>query len=191
MLTITEELILKAKNYLPLREKEEIAALIAENSLETVKVNVDDGRDVRPIPSMTREDFSKKARFLMGVLVGKYLHSLPDGGKNLLLSEADYDEFAASHIFDQMEKMKRTSGIPQEVKTKIYEILSDYREVEKRVNAGIYSLINIQNDVCLRLILMIDAQVTPKTLKSAGTALAETKAALEKFAAAKEEKTNG
>lgn len=194
MITITEKIITEAINYLPLREKEKLAAEIAEKSLELVKINVDYGGDIRPIPPMTREDTSKKSRYLMGVFAGRYLkipfEPVEDDETKTLPDENTYDSFASSHIFDQMEKMKRTAGLPPETKAKVYEIMSDFRDFEKRVNAGIYSLISMQNDVCSRLMIMMDAQTTPDALQRAEEELERVRGELEEYAAAKKEKAD-
>lgn len=193
---ITENMVKNANAYIPVMEKEKLAAIIAENAVEPVKVQIDGlASGVKAVPDIYRENISIKARYLMGVLATRYLGceiNIIDGDETKSFMDAyEYDLWGRSHVYDQLERMKR-GGVATEIRDKVYEILSDFRDVERRVNAAIHSLIDIQNDTCVRLLIMVENMTTPEALQATTQELEKTRDDLKAYADSKKKgKSNG
>ena len=88
-----------------------------------------------------------KNRYLMAVLAS-YLHIgyETDERDERLMSIADYNRWAGSHVLNQIDRFKRDS----EARDKCYDLLYDFREFEKLLSAQIYGLLNVQNDIVMR-----------------------------------------
>jgi uncharacterized coiled-coil protein SlyX len=63
-----------------------------------------------------------------------------------LMTHEAYDEWAGGHIFNQLERYKRDTDL----KFKAYDLLYDYKDLEKRFSAQISSLLAVQNDAVIR-----------------------------------------
>ena len=191
---ISSRIIDEATTYISLTEKEKIASEVAENCIDTLQINIDNGGQLIAMPPMYRENTSMKARYLMGILAAKYLkmpiEPIAEDSTETLMDLPTYDAWASSHVYDQLERMKRNSGLSTETKNRIYEIMSDFRDIEKRINATIYSLIQVQNDICTRLVAMVEMMTTPETLTEAGKQLQNVKSNLDEYLKEKEKASN-
>lgn len=173
--------ILNARTYVPVMEKTHFVNVAAENCVEGVNVVMDNGGETVPMPPYSRENIDKKTRYLMGALLKFYLGIEYDPTEDeYLLSADDYDRYAQSHIFNQLERLKSHSA---EVRNKIFDMLADLKDIERRLNAEIHTTIGAQNDVCTRLMIMIQMQTTPEVLKSSMEALNNVKGEIDNYLA--------
>lgn len=154
---ITRELMEQARDYIPLAEKE---AWVAENAPKVFdKLAITS--DGEPLPPMYMVNTGLKSRYLMAALVGLYFGfktaepKSDDDADIWLMSVDDYDDWAGSHVFNQLERLKRDG----ELKTKAYDLMFDYKDLEKRFSAQISSLLAVQNDPVIRQNEMMAAQV--------------------------------
>ena len=116
------------------------------------------------MPALYKDNISRKQRYLMGALATLYLRKPyePTGDKFLMAAD-DYDAWAGSHIFNQLERLKTRGG---EVRNRIFDILTDFRDLEKRLNVETYNLVQLQNDPCTRLYTMIVQQSSSEYMKA-------------------------
>ena len=146
---LTKEIIEGAKRYLPLKEKERLLDVCLDGCLDIVNVKASFGTETVMLPPMHKENSLRKARYLLTVLACGYL-KIPaetEGGKGEILTEAEYDRLCASHIHNQLERAKAD----REVKDGLFDLLSDYKDFEKRLNTEIFSFLQVMNDPASRL----------------------------------------
>lgn len=151
---ITKELLSGARDYIPDAVKEAWTAENAPKCFDKLAITADG----EAMPPMYMANSSLKARYLMGAFVGLYLgldFEPEDEEHPALMSVAEYDRWAGSHVFNQVERMKRF----MEIRDKCFDILSDYRDLEKRFHAMIGSLLTVQNDSVIRQNEMTNAAV--------------------------------
>ena len=143
-IVLTRELIAGAKDYLPDAVKEAWTAENAAKCFDKLQITADG----EAMPPMYAVNASLKARYLMAAFAGLYLGAEYEAEADnvALMSVADYDRWAGSHVFNQMERMKRFI----EVRDKIFDIIEDYRALEKRFHAAIGNLLTVQNDPVIR-----------------------------------------
>ena len=154
-ITITKEIMRGADTYVPLLLKTSTAQAIASSSIEKAEFK---GGDV---PPHFIENPMTKAKCLMGALLTFYLHIAYDGNDDLNMAVDIYDRFAASHILNQIERMKSDAL----TRDKAFDLLADYRELEKRVNSEIYSLLSVQNDTVARLSMVMSRGMNPEEVQ--------------------------
>ena len=142
---LTIKMLEDARDYLPDAVKEAWVTENASKCFDRLAITADG----EAVPPMYMPNSSLKARYLMGAFVGLYLglDFEAENEENLaLMSVAEYDRWAGSHIFNQVERMKRF----MEIRDKCFDILADYRDLEKRFHAVIGSLLAVQNDSVIR-----------------------------------------
>ena len=177
---ITKEQVLNAKTYIPVLEKQRIVEFCADKCIDRLNISLDGIGDIFKMPAMYKENAFLKSRFLMGILAHEYLgiEIEPVEGTMWLLSADDYDRWAGGHIFNQIERMKSLGG---EVRDKAFDLLNDFRDLEKKLNVEVYSLLQVQNDPCTRQFLMMTAQTSPETMKKAAEELKKLKGEFEEY----------
>lgn len=141
---ITKEILLAANSYVPLELKEAWAAGNAPKCFDKLSITADG----EAMPPMYMVNTGLKSRYLMAALAKLYfgLEYEADAADEELMSIADYDKWAGSHVINQIDRWKRDP----DVKSKCFDILYDYRDLEKRFASQIGSLLNVQNDSVLR-----------------------------------------
>ena len=141
---LTAEMIQSAKDYIPVGIKEAWVSDNASKCFDRLQITADGEQ----MPPMYMINESLKARYLMGAFVGMYLgiNYMPDDSDPTLMASADYDRWAGSHIFNQIERMKRDP----DVRDKCFDLLYDYRALEKRFHSSIIGLLAVQNDSVIR-----------------------------------------
>lgn len=144
-ITLTSEMMERARDYVPLAEKEEWCAENAPRVFDKLAITADG----EAMPPMYMVNAGLKSRYLMAALVKMYfcVHEIigePDN--EWLMSENEYDRWAGSHIFNQLERMKRDAWL----KIKAFDLLADYRDLEKRFSTQISGLLAVQNDPVIR-----------------------------------------
>lgn len=160
---LTKEMILAAKSYIPLGIKDAWVADCSAKCFDRLAITADGEQ----MPPMYMVNASLKSRYLMGAFVGFYLcadYMAESEDNKALMSMEDYDKWAGSHIFNQLERWKRDA----DVKDKCFDILSDYRVLEKRFGLAINSLLTVQNDQVIRQNDLVKNQIMqemPELLK--------------------------
>ena len=145
---VTEQMMEKADAYIPITEKEAIATVIAEACVVPCKETSADTEkeDVFnvPAPPLYKENTLVKALCLTGCFLRYYLHV---DVKSMNIPIEEYDGWTGAHLMNQIERFKGTAH-----KVKAFDMLSDFRDLEKRVNCAIYARLNQKNDPCRRLL---------------------------------------
>lgn len=179
-ITLTPNNILNAVTYVPVMEKIRFVNAVANNCVEAVNVVMNKSEDETiPLPPYSKENIDKKSRYLMGALLKYYLNLEYEPTEDEFLMSADeYDNYASSHIYNQLERMKSHSA---EVRNIIFDILADLRDIERRLNAEIHTTIGAQNDVGTRLMIMIQMQSSPEALQNSLEALQNVKGDIDKY----------
>ena len=141
---LTKELLLGAEDYIPVTIKEHWVSDCASKCFDRLSITADGEQ----MPAMYMVNDSLKARYLMGAFVGMYLGLKyePDESDALLMSVEEYEKWAGSHVFNQIERMKRDP----DVRDKCFDMLYDYRALEKRFHSSIIGLLAVQNDSVIR-----------------------------------------
>lgn len=187
-ITITEEMLRKADDYLSLSQKEGMAKSFA---IACVEEMASAGGGIAP--PLLRERFGVKQRFLMGVLAKSYLCQtfkkqtfvVDDGVKtvsgvlDVCMTDEAYDEWAESHVFSQMNRfIRRHDG---DVADKAYEIIRDWKMFAEMLDKSIQDLIAQNNDPVGRVMRMLTAQLTPEAVNSILAQLEEVKGMAEQL----------
>ena len=148
--TITKEIMAKANTYIPIAMKEMIANEVARACVKATHA-------VRPFSDKTPydsdygiapnycESISGKARVMLTILLSQYLGIWGDDA-NFLCAIDDYDKWAGAHVMNQIERFK--TG---EYREKAFDILADYREMEKYLNSAVYGVLRELNDPVTRI----------------------------------------
>lgn len=168
---VTEEMISKASDYIPYFEKVTIASDLAESCIEAVD-KITDGIATEtqlPIPQLYKERSGAKQYFLMYYLLTRYLHI---DIKEAKWSDEEYDYYASSHIFNQLERLK--SGNNADVKAKVFDILYDYKQLKQMLETEIYNLKESRNDTLTRLQDSISLFASPDNIKQLNDLLQKT-----------------
>lgn len=150
---ITHDMMRQADTYIPIAEKELIAATVARGCVKpTQMIHAYDEKDEDyfngeyALSPAWCESPSSKARVMMTILNSYYLHIWDD--KHALLCGTDeYDQYAGAHILNQIERYK--TG---EFREKAFDLMADYREMEKYLNSAIYSVLRELNDPVRRFL---------------------------------------
>ena len=148
--------------YLPLAKKQEIAEHIAANAMSRYRITAKYADDPIVDQSMYAEDASLRDRYLLGVLLKLYLGISFDAveGEEYLLSVDDYDRAAALHPMNTLERMKSD----MKVRDSVFDLLRDYKDLERMVNTEIGSTVAARNDMLPRIFSVLTATATPRAL---------------------------
>ncbi len=142
---ITKEMLLAARDYVPLAEKEKWIEENAPKCFDKLAITADG----ESMPPMFSVNSGLKSRYLMGAFAWLYMRARKnrvEPSDEWLMHSEEYDLWAGSHVFNQIERWKRDA----ELRDKCFDLLSDYRDLEKRFSAQINSLLAVQNDSVLR-----------------------------------------
>ena len=155
---ITQETMASADTYITIATKELIASTMARACVKpTYMIHSFEEKDetyydgAYGLAPAYGESPSSKARVMMTILNVYYLHIWQDD-RPLMCSQDEYDACDGAHILNQIERMK--SG---EYREKAFDILADYREMEKYLNSAIYSVLRELNDPVKRFMEAIGA----------------------------------
>ena len=162
---VTEEAMESVNTYLPIRIKTELVDQIAEKCILPSQITASIDGEEMTMPTMYREDSNKKSRYLMGVFVRLYLCGTFESGDDKdiwLIPEDEYDKWAGGHIFNQIERFKQNPKF----KNTCFDMMSDYKDFEKRLNVEVYSYLNAMNDDVARQLAAMQASVTPDSMEA-------------------------
>lgn len=164
-IVITKEKLMQMPDYVPLLEKMQFVKEAADLCFDRVELKIDGGLDSMPMPPLYKENTAIKSRVLMAAYAKLYLGEAFESEKNpWIMSTPDYDRFAASHIMNQIERLKRYDG---EVRDKAFDVVADMRDLEKRLNTEIYGLTQVMNEPVTRIIMALQQQTTPEAVSGA------------------------
>lgn len=160
MFTVTEELLLKAKTYMPLADKVAKAQTIAQTAFaplpdEKEKSHIEKALDLIGFSAVARENVMAKPINLLFELLTFYF-----GIKFDEEHPFDYDLYAEAHIMNQLERFKANA----ELRVKIFDLMADYKELKKIVEAEIYNERCVRNDVLRRFNDELSANSDPHKL---------------------------
>lgn len=154
---ITEKMIEQASSYIPLAIKKALANGVAGACLEAVNLTTENITGY--MPKFYREDCSAKLLYLTYYFLTEYLGvKVPDE-----FSVEEYDYYASSHLFNQLERFKSGN---QEIKNKVFDILYDYKEFKKMLDNEIFILKEGKNSTINRILASISVFSSPENLKS-------------------------
>lgn len=175
-----EKIMQEAETYVPISKKAEFVNYCAERCFDKLDITATSGNDtLSAMPPMWKENSELKARYMMGGLLKLYLkqEAQTDENDEWLLTEQEYDRWAAAHILNQIERMKSNASL----RDKCFDLLQDYKTLEKMLNTEVYGLIRAMNDSVSRIIAQIQASTTPESMKNAMTQLEQSKRDYEKY----------
>lgn len=164
-IVITKEKLMQMPDYVSLREKMQFVKEAADLCFDRVELKIDGGLESMPMPPLYKENMAIKSRVLMAAYAKFYLGEAFEPEKNAwIMSTTDYDRFAASHIMNQIERLKRYDG---DVRDKAFDVVADMRDLEKRLNTEIYGLTQVMNEPVTRIIMALQQQTTPEAVSGA------------------------
>lgn len=166
---IDEEMIKKATSYIPLATKKAIATALADACLIAVDKTTENiaTETQLPIPQLYKEECGAKQLYLMYYFLTEYLHIAVSDE----FMEEEYDYYASSHIFNQLERFKTAD---KEIKDKVFDILYDYKELKKMLDTEIFNLKESRNSLLDRLQNFLDLFADPETIKKLSAELQKT-----------------
>lgn len=187
---ITKEMMEKADTYIPIAMKEALACDVARICVKETgtihpPIDVEPEETIFHLPPSYCESPSAKARVMMTLLLVMYLH-VWDEETPLLCEAEDYDKWAGAHVLNQLERFK--AG---EYREKAFDILSDYREMEKYLNSAIYAVLREMNDPVTRFMSAMVEMSSSETMQNAMESIRKTQADMEAERARQEEIMRG
>ena len=152
----------KWSTYIPILRKQEIAEHIAAGALVRYRSTVDYGGEELFDAAVTAEDTQSRWRYMMGVLLKFYLHIdfEPVEGEDYLMAADDYDRAASMHILNVLERMKSDTA----ARDKVFDLLRDYKELERMVSAELNAQLAARNDILPRILQVLTQTATPAAL---------------------------
>lgn len=166
---IDEEMITKATSYIPLATKKAIATALADACLVAVDKTMENiaTETQLPIPQLYKEECGAKPLYLMYYFLTGYLHIAVSDE----FTEEEYDYYASSHIFNQLERFKTAD---KEIKDKVFDILYDFKELKKMLDTEIFNLKESRNSSLDRLQNFMDLFADPETIRQLNELLQKT-----------------
>lgn len=162
---ITEEMMRNAEVYIPIIAKEYIVRTAVPGCIRRVfdydytrgeyATEADDLPTTMPVYG---EDTAYKSQIVMGTVMKFYFGV--DIGENLNLPSELYDMYAGSHVMNQIERYKSNP----ELKSKAFDILTDIRDFEKRLNCAVYSMLQLKNDLGGRVLSTLGVMMSQEAL---------------------------
>ena len=157
---ITEEDIRNATTYVPIGKKSEFVEHIGENRcFQVLSISYGD----EAMPPMYREDHELKSRYMLTALLKLYFKKTVETVEDdeWLMTRDEYDRWCAGHIFNTIERFKSN----QALRDLVFNLLYDYKDLEKRVNLELYGRLNVMNDVLLRVFQKLSEQIEEESVK--------------------------
>ena len=160
---ITKEILMGAKTYVPIEQKERFARTVAARCCDIAESRFDYGGAEILAPEMRLENFALRQRYMMGALFGIYLgvHFDPVEGTEWLMAQDEYNWAASTFPMNQLERFKSDA----ETRDKIFDILRDYKDLERMVSVEIGNVLATNNDVVARLLMALTMAATPEALE--------------------------
>ena len=164
-IVITELDIERARSYVPVREKEEFVDYCYQRCMNKVTINLGD-EDSDAMPNMYMENTFAKSKYLMSALLALYLNRKNEvetvDGDEWLMTDRQYDLWCGSQVIGQIERLKRKTS--PEIQDKVYDLLRDYKDLERRLGSAIYNGLDVQNDAINRMFLKLSMSTNEEAL---------------------------
>ena len=160
---ITKEILLGAKSYVPLQEKERFARTVAEKCCDVATSRFSyDGAEILA-PEMRVENFGLRQRYMMGALYKVYLgvDFEPVEDTEWCMAVNEYDWAASTFPMNRLERFKSDAAL----RDKVFDLLRDYKELDRMVSVEIGNLIAANNDVVARLLMALSMAATPEAIE--------------------------
>lgn len=154
MIELTREILIKAKDYIPLSEKEAWVSATATKCFDRLAITANGDS----LPPMYMLNTGLESRYLMTALASKYFGievKTEEEDPDCLMTVEAYDEWASSHVICQIDRWKHD----KEVRDKCFEILEDYYDLRWRLTNQINGLLAAQNDGVMRQGLYMTEQM--------------------------------
>lgn len=163
-ITITEETINNGVSYALCEVKEKFVEDVYMKCLNRVDVNLDDSGNA-PMPYMYMENTFLKSRYLMTALAKFYLRMdvETEDGDMWLMTKNEYDRFGASHVIGQLNRFRNNNP---DLKDKVFDLLRDYSDLERRLSNAIRGGLTVMNDPTNRIFQKITMDVSEEALAS-------------------------
>ena len=163
-ITITEETINNGVSYALCELKEKFVEDVYMKCLNRVDVNLDDSGNA-PMPYMYMENTFLKSRYLMTALAKFYLRMdvETEDGDMWLMTRNEYDRFGASHVIGQLNRFRNNNP---DLKDKVFDLLRDYSDLERKLSNAIRSGLTVMNDPANRIFQKITMDVSEEALAS-------------------------
>lgn len=157
---ITEEMVVNATSYIPLAKKIGAAKTYAPECIEEVEISLQklQADTLLTLPPLCKENDLIEQLRLLNMFLTLYLHIEVE---EPFTPEA-YDKYASSHPINQLERFKANPAL----KSKVFDILADYRELKNYFQREIVALIKIRNDGWERTLTGISVMSSPEALKA-------------------------
>lgn len=161
---ITEKTINDSVSYALCEVKEKFVEDVYMKCLNRVDVNLDDSGNA-PMPYMYMENTFLKSRYLMTALAKFYLRMdvETEDGDMWLMTRNEYDRFGASHVIGQLNRFRNNNP---ELKDKVFDLLRDYSDLERRLSNAIRSGLTVMNDPANRIFQKITMDVSEESLNA-------------------------
>lgn len=156
---VTEEMLRKANDYVPLSKKVAIAKIIAPKCIEKSKTAEQNqkGLEFLALPTLWVDDIETKNLYTMSILLSEYLNEkIPED-----FTDEIYDEYASAHILNQLERFKSNAVL----KDKVFDLLNDFRDFKKILDIEIFNEKEVRNDPVARLSAAISIISNPENIK--------------------------
>lgn len=163
-ITITEKTINDSVSYALCELKEKFVEDVYMKCLNRVDVNLDDSGNA-PMPYMYMENTFLKSRYLMTALAKFYLRMdvETEDGDMWLMTRNEYDRFGASHVIGQLNRFRNNNP---DLKDKVFGLLRDYSDLERRLSNAIRSGLTVMNDPANRIFQKITMDVSEESLNA-------------------------
>ena len=178
MLVLTEEIIRdKARSFVPLAEKEAFVRSVSDNCFDRISIGGINGEDV---PPMWKENGFIKQKYLAGALTRLYfgLEIETEAGDEWLPTEAECDRIMAGCPMNQIERIRKNSK-DAAVRDKCYDLIYDFKALERLLTGEIAGMRPAANDVLSRFNRMMEAQTSPEAFEKLAMISDELKKELE------------
>lgn len=165
---ITREILAAAKAFVPLEQKERFARIVAEKCCDVATGRFSyDGSEILA-PEMRVENIGLRMRYMMGALYSIYLgvHFDPVKDTEWLMAQDDYNWAASTFPLNRLERFKSDA----EVRDKVFDILRDYKELERMVSVEIGNVLTTNNDPVARALMALSMAATPAAITQLGEA---------------------
>lgn len=175
-LVLTEEWLReKAVCYVSVEEKERFVRECSVRCFDKMEIGTENGE---PMPPYYKENAAIKARYMLCGLLKLYL-GVEDIQKEReedpwMPSLDECDAYFSSFPLSQLERIKRSTKDPA-LRDMIYDLLSDYRALEKLLNAECYGMLPAMNDAVSRFQMLMEAQTTPEAMEALRQSVEDTK----------------
>lgn len=163
MFEITKESIIHARTYMTLEDKIAFSARAAEICCDDAQISADYGGARLSLPDRKLRNLAMQSRLMMGVLLGWYLQMPIDplDGEDYLMAQDDYNRAAMQHPINRLERLKSDP----EVRDVVFDLMRDYRDLERMVCAEIDTALSLHNDILMRTLLVLTQTASPAALQ--------------------------